>query len=109
MQLRVEGVHPWRPPFGLDRVGQSRVVVIEAPDALSAGGLTLMAGLAGREAARQTVILSDNSPRLARAWFERLLDFDEATLALSAPGDATHFELARQKVSLPSSEADAIA
>ena len=107
VQLRVEGVHPWRPPFGVDRVGQSRVVVVEATDALSAGKLTLAARLAGREVARQAVTLPNAPPYVARAWLEGLLDFDEVTLIHNFPDSAAAVELASQKVSLPPFEADA--
>jgi hypothetical protein len=109
VQLRVEEVHPWRPPFGLARVGHSRAVAVESTLALPPGELTLAARLAGRELARKTVSLADQSPRVARVWFDGLLDFDELTLTLKIPGNATPIELARQKISLPLFEADAIA
>lgn len=108
VQLRVEEVHPWRPPFGLDRVGQSRVIVIDASEAIAAGELTLASRLAGREVARQAVTLPDQPPRVARVWFEGQLDFDEVTLTLRTPEGAAPVELARQKASLPQFEADAV-
>ena len=37
VRLRMEKVHQWRPPFGLERVGQSRAVAVEAPNLLPAG------------------------------------------------------------------------
>src|SRR4051812_8309290 len=80
VQLRVEEVHPWRPPFRLARVGHSRAVAVEATLTLPPGKLTLAAGLAGRELARKTVSLTNQTPRVARVWFDGLLDFDELTL-----------------------------
>ncbi|MBA3481572.1 MAG: hypothetical protein H0T51_07135 [Pirellulales bacterium] len=109
VRLQIEEVHPWRPPFGLERVGHSHVAVIEASEALPAGELTLTARLAGSEVARQAVTLSDASPRLARVAFEGLTNFDEMALTLNVPGNATPVELGRQKTSLPLFEADAIA
>jgi hypothetical protein len=109
VQLRVEEVHPWRPPFRLERVGQSRAVAIESPQSLPRGELTVAARSAGREVARQKVSLPDKPPRVARVWFAGLLDFDELTLTLKVPDNATPVELARQKMSLPIFEADAIA
>ena len=109
VQMRVEEVHPWRPPFGLERVGQSRAVAVESPYALPKGELTITARLGGREVAQQAVSLPDKPPRVARVWFDGLLDFDELTLTLKIPGNATPIELARQKISLPLFEADAIA
>jgi hypothetical protein len=109
VQLRVEAMHPWRPPFKLERIGQSRAVVIESPHALPAGELTIAASLAGRELARQEVSLPDKPPRVARVWLRGLLDFDELTLTLKGPDNATPIELARQTTSLPPFEADAIA
>src|SRR5215213_155161 len=80
VQMRVEEVHSWRPPFGLERVGQSRAVVVESPHVLPTGQLTIAASLAGRELARQAVNLPDKPPRVARVWFDGLSNFDELTL-----------------------------
>jgi len=105
----MEEVHPWRPPFGLERVGQSRQVVIESPAALPGGKLRLTAWLAGREVARQTVTVSNASHRLASVWFPGLFNFDEVVLTSRPSRDATLVEIARQKVSLPAFEAEAAA
>lgn len=109
VQLRVEEVHPWRPPFGLERVGQGHFIVVEASDEAPLGELTLVARLAGREAARQAVILPEQSPRIARVWLQGLSDFDELAIWLDTADAASPVELARQQVSLPRFEADAVA
>src|SRR5262245_12605259 len=77
VHLRIEKVHQWRPPFGLERVGQSHVIAVEAPNPLPAGKFSLAAWLDGREVARQVVTLPDKPPRVTRVWFDGLLDFDE--------------------------------
>ena len=108
-RLRIEAVHPWRPPFGPDRVGQSQAVVIETTPALPSGALILIARSDDQEIARQTVVFSEKSPRTAHVWFADLFNFDEVILQLQSSGDTPPLELARQKITLPAFEADAAA
>jgi hypothetical protein len=107
VRLQIEKVHQWRPPFALERVGQSRAIAVTAPNRLPAGKISLAARLGGREVARQAVTLPDKPPRVTWVWFDRLLDFDEVTLTLKSDDGAISVELARQTVSLPLFEADA--
>lgn len=60
--LRLEPDHPWRPPFGLDRVGRPSRVVVEAA---GPGSLVLVQSRGGREVARTDVALPAAPPLVA--------------------------------------------
>jgi hypothetical protein len=108
-RVRLEAIHPWRPPFGIERVGRSRAVVVEAPDSfLPAGEMTIIAKRGGREVARKPALFSDKPPRIARAWFDGAFDFDQVILIAAAEGSGP-VELARETIRLPAFEADAVA
>lgn len=99
VKLRVETAHPWRPPFGTERVGQGRVAVVEAVGDEPLPELTLSARLAGKEVGRLSVRIPDKSPRIGRVALDGIFDFDELALA----------DIVTTKVDLPRFEADATA
>ncbi|MEO6435932.1 MAG: hypothetical protein ABIP55_09240 [Tepidisphaeraceae bacterium] len=117
VKLRVEDVHPWRPPFGIARVGQGRAAVVEVAGDEPLPELTLSAWRAGKEVGRQAVRVSDKPPRLARVAFDGVFDMDELVLAAApapsaaagATANAALAEFARLKVELPPFEAGATA
>lgn len=61
--LKVDAGHPWRPPFGLDRVGQPTRIVVEPPGELNKGDEILLVGYReGREVSREQIEFSAQSP-----------------------------------------------
>ena len=61
--IRVDAGHSWRPPFGLDRVGQPTRIFVEPAVALKSGEEALLIGYrAGREALRERMEFTDRSP-----------------------------------------------
>ncbi|MGD0896748.1 MAG: hypothetical protein ABR915_02860 [Thermoguttaceae bacterium] len=101
--------HPWRPPFGLDRVGQPPdVIVTFAGSKKPAGEFVLVGYRQGTEVCRQAVSpTGKKAPYVARI----SLDAGPAEVVLlvkSSPGGEPK-ELARQTVTLPPFEADAVA
>jgi hypothetical protein len=110
-QIRVDTGHPWRPPFGVERVGAPLVahVQIKARDAASSAYF-LAAYRAGHEAERHELHLSTETNaeggtlvRNATAPLESVPD-EVALLCSVANGTK---QLARQAVKWPQVEADA--
>lgn len=106
-QIRVETPHPWRPPFGLERIGQPLTVVVEIADERQPVPELAVVGYAeGNEVARSVLALSGKPPYVCRI----SLDPRTAELVLiskSAAGAVV--ELARQAVEQAPLEADAVA
>ena len=106
-QIRVDPGHPWRPPFGLDRIGRPLTAVVEiATERQPALRYALIAYRDAKETARSVLSLSGKPPYTSQASFnpwpsELVLE------AKSADGKRT--ELARQKVDVAPFEAEAIA
>ena len=105
-RLRVEELHAWRPPYGVERVGRSRVAAVEFTGERPAGEFALSACRGGKVLERQAVVVPDKAPFVARAAFQ-VYDFDEIVLESGAA--AAPAELARERVTLPPFEADAVA
>ncbi|MHC5544426.1 hypothetical protein ACYOEI_39865, partial [Singulisphaera rosea] len=105
-RITVDPGHPWRPPFGLDRVGRPTVAVVEAGAKPPSSRYELVANRRGKEVGRQPLRFSESPKIVARASFEGSVD----ELILSAEKDpgGPRVELARQKISPPGLEADAI-
>jgi hypothetical protein len=62
-RLRLDPGHPWRPPFGLDRVGQPPTAVVAFPAARRPpDGLWLAVLYRGNETSRYAVKLLDAPP-----------------------------------------------
>ena len=97
--------HPWRPPFGLDRVGSPPAVVVHSPDRPSGAAPILAVFKGGKEIGRQTVRFPEKPPYSARVSIPG--DADEVVLLDASSG--ARVELARAKVVLPVLEADAVA
>ena len=98
--------HPWRPPFGLDRVGMPPAVVVRASDRPTGTAYLLTVRRQGREIGRQSVRFPANPPYSVRVPIAG--DADEVVL-LDATRGAAPVELAREKVAVPALEADAVA
>ncbi|MCU0959107.1 MAG: hypothetical protein MUF48_03300 [Pirellulaceae bacterium] len=105
-RIRVEPGHPWRPPYGLDRIGQPLTAVVELDSNPPACDVVLVAHLRGEEIARKTLTLTGQAPATGRASFETW-PTELVLVAQSAQGEAV--ELARQAVEPVPFEADAIA
>jgi hypothetical protein len=104
-RLTLAAGHPWRPPFGLDRVGRPPVVAIRASDRPEGAGYLLSVLLQGKEILRHPVGLPTGPPYTVRVPIPG--HSDEVVLLQTSGGDA--IELARMRVVLPALEADAIA
>ena len=104
-QIRLDAGHPWRPPFGLERVGRPIAVVVEAGARPDPANCMITAFLKGKEGASYPVRFPAEGPRSARVTLEKPADL----LVLSSdpkPGEKP-VELARQAIQLPEFEADA--
>jgi hypothetical protein len=105
-RLTPDAGHPWRPPFGLDRVGRPPAIAIRASGRPGGAGHYLSVQLQGKEIFGHPVGFPAGPPFAVRVPIPG--NADEVVLfELSAGGDA--IELAREKVVLPALEADAIA
>lgn len=106
-RIKVDLGHPWRPPFGLDRVGRPTVAVVEAGAKPLSSHYELAANRRGKEVGRQSLRFSEGPGFVARASFEGAVD----ELILSAEKDpgGPRVELARQAVASRGLEAEAVA
>jgi len=108
-KLRIVPGHPWRSPFGLDRVGRAPDALVTFAERERPTGALLLAGYRqGKEVGRQAVVSPGQKTRspvrvpLQAGWEEAALLF------LGAPSGQP-VELARQTVALPTFEAEAVA
>lgn len=131
--------HPWHPPFGVDRIGQSSDVIVTIQSReLPEGEFFLVEYLQGKEVSRQTIHLINKTPftgfmpgankssdqfaisfvgslaftdKTANAFTGRSIVTENTDqLALFFTGSGRNpIELARQVVKLPSFEAEAVA
>ena len=131
----IESGHPWRPPFGIDRIGRSLSIIVTFESKKIPEGEFLLAGyLDGKEVSRKTLSLINKAP------FTESVSKDEAAdkstfFSISIPDEKENafsgipifiekidqvallfvvngenpVELARQTVKLPSFEAEAVA
>ena len=107
VKLTVEPGHPWTPPFGLDRVGRPPdAVVTFAGKESPAGEFVLVGYRDGKEVSRQAVV-PGKVKNAARVPLEAG-PTEVVLLAKSSP-DGEPVELARQAVTLPPFEAEAVA
>ena len=98
--------HPWRPPFGVERVGLTPVIVQFASDTRPAPEHWLAAYREGKEVERKALDLSGNSPFTTRVTFATSPAPEELVL-LAKDKDGKAIERARWKVERPAFEADA--
>lgn len=108
-KIRVDRGHPWRPPYGLDRVGAPLATHVELrADQPPQRELYLVGYRLGREIERQPLkITGDKSPFFGNERFHTTPDAVALFARCSSDGKAE--ELARQAVSWPEIEADAVA
>src|SRR5262249_12985420 len=107
LQIRVDRGHPWRPPFGLDRIGRPITVVVEADQRpLPEKAFFLSAIRDGKTIATSAVSLPETALSAARLVVKE--HADEFQLWLRA-ADGERVPVLRQKVDIPEFEADAIA
>ncbi|HTL67256.1 MAG TPA: hypothetical protein VL200_06320 [Lacunisphaera sp.] len=101
--------HPWRPPFGLDRVGAPRQVHVELPSALDSQRHYLVAAYEkGRPVESVPLHFAGSEPPFW-ATVKLASEADEVRLVERDPGHGTDTEIARQAVVVPALEADAVA
>ncbi len=107
IQMEIQPLHLWRPPFNLDRVGHSSevVVTINSPD-LPEGKFQIASYLEGKEVSRHDIQLSDSTPFKGR----KSLSENSDQLALYFVGSkGNSIELTRQKITLAPLEFEAVA
>lgn len=107
IQLDVQPIHAWRPPFSLDRIGHaSEVTVTINSPTLPKGKFQIAGYLKGKEVSRQDIGLSDSIPYIGR----NPLPVNADQIALDfVSSKGNHIVLARQKLTLPSLEFEAVA
>jgi hypothetical protein len=106
-QIRIDPGHPWRPPFGLDRIGRPLTAVVEiAADRQPSPQYALVAYRDGKAMARSALSLTGKAPYTCQVAFD-IRPTELVLEAKSASGAA--IELARQAVEPVPFEADATA
>lgn len=105
-RIRLDLGHPWRPPFGLERVGRPLAVVVEFPaDGPWLSDLSLVGYLEGKEIARH-VLKPSGKPPSTRVTFDV---WPTEVVLLGRSGGQPPVELARLVVQVPAMEADGLA
>ncbi len=112
-QIKVDAGHPWRPPFGLDRIGKPFVSVVEIEAEERPYREYSLAGYRdGKERDRQMFHLTGShltgkSPFTGRASFA---DYpDELVLFARCRYQGEPTEITRKKLQIPGLEAEAVA
>jgi len=107
--IRIEAGHPWCPPFGLERIGRPLDVVAELTlDGRPFREYSIVGYRGGQEIERHVLHLTrSKAPYAARAAFAKYPA--EFVLLAQCRFAGTPEEVARQKVSFPPIEADALA
>ncbi|PYV25677.1 MAG: hypothetical protein DMG24_08760 [Acidobacteria bacterium] len=112
-QVRVDAGHPWRPPFGLDRVGQPLTVLVEVTaDKPLVREYSLVAYLRKREVGRYVLTEINHHRKDETSYSQRLtLDTypDELALFAQCRFQGKPVELTREEIQRPALEADATA
>lgn len=108
-QIQIHPDHPWRPPFGLDRIGQPfRVRVNITADHRPLREYSLVGYLKGKEVDRQLLHLQYKAPYFADTASLKIYPAEIALYA-KCTFQGQPIQLLRQAVQLPVIEADAIA
>jgi hypothetical protein len=105
-KIDLEKAHPWRPPFGLARVGRPIVAVVTPRIRPEPGDYVLVALSNGREVNRQALVPAA-FPSPSRATLQG--EVDELVLWTNPAAGEKPVELARQKIAVPPLDAEAIA
>jgi hypothetical protein len=108
-QLRLDEGHPWRPPFGLDRIGRPIAAVVEITTRPKAGIYILEAFSQRMPVARQTVRFAASPPYSARVELGGVATVDELVLSAAEGESAATAVVARQAVRVAEFEAAAFA
>ena len=99
--------HPWRPPFGLDRVGQPYTAVVESTGQPQHTDYVLTILLHGKEVGRHPVTLTGKPPCSVSV---AIAEYGDRVVLSAAGQDSTRrIELARQATHIPRIEFDAVA
>jgi hypothetical protein len=106
MSFQFDPGHPWRPPFGVERVGLTPVIVQFASDTRPAPEHWLAAYREGKEVERKALDVTGASPFTARVTFA-ISPAPEELVLLTKDKDGKAIERARWKVERPAFEADA--
>ncbi|MEW5976499.1 MAG: hypothetical protein AB1898_11920 [Acidobacteriota bacterium] len=110
-QIRLETHHPWRPPFGVERVGQGFTAVAEVQSETRPLREYWLASYSrGNEQERKIVALAgifSKPPFVGKAVFTQ--PFDELVLFAKCRFEGSPLEISRLKVDLPDLEAEAMA
>jgi hypothetical protein len=99
--------HPWRPPFGLERIGRALEVVVQARDRPEAASYFITGVSKGTKGASYPVRFPVDPPYSARVTLDRASD--EVVLSMDRKPPEKPVELARQAIHLPELEAEAVA
>ena len=105
-RFQLDPGHPWRPPFGVERVGLTPVIVQFASDTHPAPEHWLAAYHEGKELERKALDVVGNSPFTARVTFATSPAPEELVLLTKTKNGST-IEQARWMVERPAFEADA--
>jgi hypothetical protein len=106
-QLRLDTVHSWRPPFGLDRVGLPIVVAVETSARPGSAVYILEAFSKRKRVAQRTMSFPVKPPYSARLTLDGTVTADELVLSVMTGEPRRPVELARQAIQVPEFEADA--
>jgi hypothetical protein len=105
--ITLESGHPWRPPFGLERVGRPLMAVIESSSRPRDSDYVLSLLDRGKEVARQPVSFPAQPPYSATI---KVAEYgDQLVLSAGKPKDARRIELARQTIRTPGIDFEAVA
>jgi hypothetical protein len=112
-QVRLDVAHPWRPPFGLERIGRPIVAVVETGSRPDAANYVLSAFWNGKEVGSYPLRFPDDPPYSTKVPIEGHLLIDQLRLTAIDQKEnrevANPLELVRQTIQLPELEAEAIA
>ncbi len=106
IRILVDAAHPWRPPFGLDRIGRPLTVEVESQAKSRPSGDYLLAGFRdGRVVARHKIGFPNAAPFITRVTFEHWPD-EIVLFRVSVSGPV---EVVRRTSKPPLIEVDAVA
>jgi hypothetical protein len=106
-RITLDPGHPWRAPFGLERIGRPVQVLVEAGKRPEPANYFIMAFSKGKQGASYPVRFSTESPYSARVTLER--DADELVLSRDQKPPDKPVDLLRQNIRIPEFEAESIA
>jgi hypothetical protein len=106
-QLRLDPGHPWRPPFGLDRVGRPLRVVVETTQPPRKGRYSILLDYRGKEVGRHDVHFPPKPPYSAA--IELGTFGDELRLILEESPGGKPVELVRQPIRPAAIEVESMA